>query len=286
MLTAGQKVQRAVLAGTAGRGDVVLRPLLLAGMVMGALGGVACAADIGGSPAPPGYAPALVPVSYYDWTGVYVGGNVGGSWVYHNGATTTDLVSTASFPEPVHDFFWGATGGGQLGFNWFVMPSYLIGAEADFAALTNKRTEEVTFPVGVTASQAERPEFVSTARARFGLTADRFMWYGTGGFAFAEDRITRTQITGTANGATPGTVETVSPRKTGFAVGTGLEYALASNVTTKLEFLYVGLGNETYTFPLAQRTTTATFYTIGLVRFGLNLKFGGGDPQPPIRARD
>lgn len=283
MLTAGQRVRRAGLKGT---GDVVFRPLLLAGMVMGALAGAASAADIGGPPVPSGYAPAVVPTPYYDWTGLYVGGNFGGGWVFHNGATTTDLVSGASFAEPIHGEFWGVAGGAQLGFNWFVLPSYLVGTEADFAALSNRNTETVTDPAGTTASQTEHPELLSTVRVRFGLTADRFNWYATGGIAWADDRITRTQVTGIVNSAVPGTVETVTHSGVGFAVGTGLEYAVASHVTTRLEFLYVGLGSETYTFPLAARTTTATFDTIGLVRFGLNYNFGGGDAQAPIRTRD
>jgi outer membrane immunogenic protein len=279
MLTVGQRARRAVLEGT---GDVVFRPLLLAGMVVGAVGGAASAADIGGPPASPDY---VVPTPYYDWTGLYIGGNIGGAWEYHNGATTTDLVSGKSFAEPIHDRFWGVAGGAQLGFNWFVLPSYLVGTEADFTALTNKHSDSLTDSTG-TATQAEHPEMLSTIRLRVGLTADRFLWYGTGGVAWVDDRFTRTQVSGAANGATAGTVETVNYTGIGYAVGTGLEYAMMSHVTARVEFLYVGLGTETYTFPLAHRTTSATFDTIGLVRFGLNYRFGGGDAQVPIRARD
>ena len=128
---------------------------------------------------------------------------------------------------------------------------------------------------------------MSTARARFGLTADRWMWYGTGGVAWADDRITRTQLVAspTTSSAPAGTIETLNHTNIGFAVGTGLEYAIMSHLTTRLEFLYVGLGNQTYSFPVSMTRSTAGFDSIGLVRFGLNYKFGGGDPLAPISAR-
>ena len=280
-------------ATSRGLGDSVLGRLLLSAGLMGLGASAALAADIAVPESrapvpPPTYAPIPSPTPYYDWTGFYVGGNVGGGWVFHNHATTTDLVSGATFPEPMDGNFWGFAGGAQVGFNWFVLPSYLIGAEADFSALSNSNTESLVDPsTGASASLNERPEWVSTVRVRVGLTADRFMWYGTGGVAWVQDRLTRTQIGGPAvNNATPGTVETVNHSGVGFAVGTGVEYAVMSHVTARVEFLYIGLGDETFSFPLAQRSTTANFDTIALIRFGLNYKFGGGDPLAAISARD
>jgi len=52
----------------------VMRKLLLAGISFAALvAGPALAADLGR----PVYRPVLAPVAVYNWTGFYVGGNVG-----------------------------------------------------------------------------------------------------------------------------------------------------------------------------------------------------------------
>ncbi len=158
----------------------------------------------------------------------------------------------------------------------FRPPNFIVGAEADFDALSNKGT--ASFADGST--QAGKTEFVSTACARIGLTADRFLWYVTGGFAWAQNQFTRTQVTGTVNGAGPGTVETLTKDGIGYAVGTGLEYAFASHWTARFEFLAISLGTESFTFPLSARSTTAASETIGQVRFGVNYKFGGGDVVP------
>ena len=266
-------------------GDNVLTRLLLAGGVTLALGCAASAADMAVAPGPGGYAPVVAPAPYpyYDWTGIYLGPNIGAAWASLNNAATTDVITGATVGSTTSSgvWNWGIGGGGQVGANWFFAPNFIVGAEADFDALSNKGT--VSFADGST--QAGKAQYVSTARARIGLTADRFLWYVTGGFAWAQNQFTRTQTTGTVNGAGPGTVETVTKDGIGYAAGTGLEYAFASHWIARVEFLVISLGTESYTFPLSARTTTAASETIGQVRFGVNYKFGGGDVVP-IRARD
>lgn len=261
----------------------MLKRLLLAGGIVAVFGGAASAADIAVPPGPSGYAPVVVPTPYYDWTGIYLGANVGAAWAAVSGSATTGTL----IPFPVATIAgsqasWGIGGGGQVGFNWFFVPNFMVGAEADIDALSNNGS--VSLADGST--QTDKTQYVSTARLRLGLTADRFLWYVTAGFAWAQDQFARTQVTGTVGGAGPGTVETVTHNSTGYAVGTGLEYAFASHWTTRVEFLLVQVGGESYTFPIAGRVTTTGSETIGQVRFGVSYKFGGGDPVPPISARD
>src|SRR5688572_10503533 len=81
----------------------------------------------------------------YDWTGFYVGGNLGGAW----GDTSIDAtVGPGTGPivlPPVDaalinqtrsddDNKGGFTGGGQIGYNW-QSGSLLLGIETDFGAL-------------------------------------------------------------------------------------------------------------------------------------------------------
>lgn len=227
------------------------------------------------------YAPVVVPTPYYDWSGFYLGGNAGGDWIFNSGTTIIDTVVGGVIATNERNSVWGFAGGGQIGYNYFFVPNFIVGVEADIDGLTNRT------PINTMdgSSLIDRAQFVTTARARLGLTADRLLFYATGGLAYTEDRITRDQITGTVNGATPGTVETLNHYLLGFAVGGGLEYALLSHVTARAEFLFIGLGDERYTFPIAGRQVTASYDTIGIVRAGVNYKFGGGDPVGAIAAK-
>ena len=85
--------------------------------------GVASAGDLA-PPAPYPYAgPPPLPV-YWTWTGLYVGGNVGGAWA---SGTLTDSFTGANISETKNGFI----GGGQIGFN-YQMGSFVVGAEWQF----------------------------------------------------------------------------------------------------------------------------------------------------------
>ena len=81
------------------------------------------------------------PVVVYDpWTGFYIGANIGGGWGDRNvNYEPNDLVSFSLFfsrfllgaPPPVSINTSGVLGGLQVGYNWQMGPSLLIGAEAD-----------------------------------------------------------------------------------------------------------------------------------------------------------
>jgi len=259
----------------------VLDRLLLAGVVSSVIGGAAVAADIDVAPQSSYYPAAVTPAPYYDWTGIYVGGNIAGAWVAQNGISVTDSV-TGGLLAAGQGPSLGFGGGGQLGANWQWSRSFVIGIEGDIDALSNKSS----FSLADGSTQTDKTPFISTVRARVGLTADRFMWYGTFGGAWSEDQVSRSQNSGTVNGAGPGTVESANRSSMGWAVGTGLEYAFASNWTVRLEYLYAHLDGEGYTFPLSQRTTETSAEIVNQVRAGVSFKFGGGDTVGAVRARD
>jgi outer membrane immunogenic protein len=254
----------------------VIRRLLLASVVIGAFASEAHAADL---PVGPGGPYAVTPITYYNWSGIYFGGNVGGAWANQSTAIETDNVTGATFP-PNANTSSGFAGGGQVGVNWFFSPSFVLGLEGDFDALSNNAS--AVSPDG-SAIYGDKQKFLSTVRGRLGLTADRFMWYFTGGFAWGEEQVTRTEISGTVNNASPGAVETITNNMLGWTAGSGVEFAFAPNWTARLEYLYVHLDGVSYTFPLAERTITTPFDGISLLRLGVNYKFGWG---APIVARD
>src|SRR5579863_5226739 len=81
--------------------------------------GPALAADIQ-APAPV-YSknPVMVPSPNYDWSGFYLGANVGGSWG-HAASTNTALDGTFVASGSRNDS--AVIGGGQIGYNFMVSP--------------------------------------------------------------------------------------------------------------------------------------------------------------------
>jgi outer membrane immunogenic protein len=222
-------------------------------------------------------APVVPPVPYYDWSGFYIGGNVGGSWGHSsstNSALDGTFVSSGSRTDSA------VIGGGQIGYNFMVAPHFLLGVEADVQGSSSKNT--ATSPDGSNSYSSKLDDF-GTVRGRAGFTADNWLFYGTGGFAWSQGSVTRTQITAVASvppiPAAAGTVETVDNTRTGWAAGVGVEYGITPNWTVRAEYLYLDLGTITSVFPLSNRQQT-TSANMSIARIGVNYKFGG-----PVVAR-
>ena len=222
--------------------------------------------------------PAMVPpVPSYDWSGFYVGGNIGGSWGH---ATATDAALDGTFVSSGSRDNSAVIGGGQIGYNFMVAPHFLLGLEADAQASSSRST--VTSPDGSN-SFASRLDDFGTVRGRIGFTEDNWLFYGTGGFAWSQGSVTRTQIAAVASvppiPAPAGTVETANNTRTGWAAGAGVEYGITPNWTVRAEYLYLDLGTVTSVFPLANRQQTGSA-NMSIARIGVNYKFGG-----PVVAR-
>ena len=257
-------------------------------VVMGllALTGSAVAADLPVKAPPPA-------ATAYDWTGVYVGGHIG----YAAGSSRWSAMPTGA-PGPVQsgslDLFKAFNGfdgmgsyfeGFQAGYNYMLPSRWLFGVEADVSfpsTITGSST--LSSAASGMASYAETVEFSGTLRGRIGyapnLGATHWLFYATGGFAWSYDQFTRTQIAGTPAGGTavPGQVENlfVVPRVGGVA-GAGVELALPSNWTARLEYLFTDYGNRGVTFPAGAQRFNSDL-NVSELRFGLNYRLNG-DPN-------
>jgi outer membrane immunogenic protein len=221
--------------------------------------GVAQAADI----ARPVYQAPPVVVAY-NWSGFYIGGNLGYGWGNQNGSA---LGLEAS--EGIDGWF----AGGQIGWNWqapgspwvwgFEVDSQFgnIGIDRLFATRGNNA-------IGVWSSL----DYFGTARLRLGYAWDRVMFYGTGGLAWGTNEIGGSLL---VNGTTFNNAGT-SNSHVGWTLGAGFEWALIDNWTAKVEYLYLNLGNENY-FP---NTIAGLGFDADLdvhtVKVGLNYRFGHG----------
>jgi outer membrane immunogenic protein len=250
----------------------------------------ALAADLSPArPAPAPYrAPVIVPI--YDWSGCYLGANVGGHYGWDKITTTTSVNNVgaggAAFLDgltPVTIHPQGVIGGVQGGCN-AQFSSFVIGFEVDADWLGGRQSRTVTVGAGAPIAAGDfmtneiNATFLATARARAGVALDRLLLFVTGGAAFGT--IKTTDTLGTFGGAFVSTTSTTTNR-TGWTAGAGLEYAMSQNWLFKAEYLYVDLGSFDAAIACAlicidvNDTTAHHKYTDHIGRIGINYKFGG-----------
>jgi outer membrane immunogenic protein len=201
-------------------------------------------------------------VAAYNWTGFYVGGNVGYGWGVSNnslsasqginfGAGYTDTLTATDSNK-----MSGVIGGVQAGWNWQVQ-NFLIGIETDIQASGQKRTNSYgatiidptspKFNNAVAVTDSAKLDWFGTARGRFGVTSDRWLVYATGGLAFGEVKESGNAQPTNAFGAIINAplVWNQSTTKVGWTIGAGVENAISANWSWKIEYLYMDLGNIT-----------------------------------------
>jgi outer membrane immunogenic protein len=255
----------------------VVKKLIIAGLSLIAslvaldIGSSALAADVAVEPI---YASYGVPVSVaYNWTGFYIGANVGGHFAQDKISTTTIVpggvliagVIDATSPGTINPS--GFLGGLQAGYNWQVGRIF-AGLEVDGDWLGGTASRSVTFnppfaPASVM-TNASQAQFLLTVRPRVGAVLDRWLLYVTGGLAFetfiTDDTFTFGGETNRRN------------TRTGEAIGGGIEYAVLDSWTLRLEYLYVTFGSSETDFPLAPLAVHHQF-SDNVVRIGINHRF-------------
>jgi outer membrane immunogenic protein len=220
-------------------GVVMKSSVLAAIIVVGAAGG-AWAADV--SPPRPAPAPVVVPppALKYNWTGFYIGGNVGYGW-----ARVTGSDGGVSVSEDLS----GVIAGGLVGFNWQA-GMFVGGIEADYQWSDQKVSIfDATF----------RISSFATVRGRAGVAVDNVYIYGTGGYAHFEFKGEDSTFSVTEN-------------RGGWTVGAGIDVAVVGNLIARGEYLYLRSFDKTYT------DGTKDYVTDNVVRGALVYKFGGGAP--------
>ena len=225
-------------------------------------------------------APLVAPA--YDWTGVYVGANLG------HGVSNDPSRSVLTLGVPgAFDTFnlssQGVLGGGQIGYNWQPAPSWLLGIEGDIQATAQTNaTACVTFcaPLGLITQASQKLPWFGTLRGRLGWTNGQALYYVTGGWAYG--RVTSNYA---VQIGPPLDSHSFGETRSGWTIGAGMEAQLGGNWTGKIEYLYVDLGTVTNSFaytplPLATYLETSEIHD-HIVRAGVNYRFGNGWPATP-----
>ncbi|KZD20786.1 outer membrane protein [Tardiphaga robiniae] len=214
------------------------------------------------------------PVVAADWTGWYLGGNVGSG----TGRDRSSISKPGDLPgDPATSLIFnlapdGINGGLQLGYNWQAA-NWVYGLEADIQA-SSQRDNKTVIDFGSLAYDAKLPWF-GTVRGRLGYSVGSTLFYATGGYAYGgvKTKISEDGIQ----------VFNVSTTKSGWTAGAGIETPFrllglfGPNWTSKTEYLYVDLGTASNT---VNTTTVTTNVTEHIFRTGLNYHFNS-----PVVAR-
>jgi outer membrane immunogenic protein len=261
-----------------------MKRFLLATAAFGVLALPAMAADM--NPVPVYRAPVPVPVQVLTWSGCYVGGTVGGvwgsnsnSWAANPNSGFTPAGAAAINSQTASTInHSGVIGGVEGGCNYQVSPWFVVGLEGDWqgTGLSGSNTGAVNF-AGTTNPWTESwsSHWLATIRGRAGYAAGPWLFYVTGGGAFANvsfsDAISFPG-SGSANAASQSTTTS------GWTLGGGVEWMFAPNWTVKGEYLYVDVPGTSFTSvnpAFANATITHTHGDLkeSTARVGVNYKF-------------
>ncbi len=233
------------------------RPLACAAFIAATLTAVslstfsAAAADLAAQP-PAAAAPS--------WTGFYLGLHGGGGW----GKSRLEDPSFSMTYAPFDTKSNGWLAGAQMGANW-QFGNMVVGGELDLSWSSikgNTPPDPAFFVSGVSLNY----EALATGTGRVGYAAGNFLGYVKGGVAWANVDIK-------AGTATPAPLD-VNHQRTGLTAGAGVEMALTSNLSTRLEYDYVYFGSDA--IQLNGRFGPSNVdHELQLVKLGLNWRING-----------
>ncbi|HLH97230.1 MAG TPA: carbohydrate porin [Xanthobacteraceae bacterium] len=237
-------------------------------MVLASVGGAA-AADLNFK-APPRSAP-----SAYDWTGFYAGGHLGlawgtSDWTSPPNSGSVNMWQGLDIFKESGSFF----GGIQVGYDKMLPNRVVLGAVADWSfppfpdpasGLTIGGISTLISPKNGLETYSESMLHFGTVRARLGYSPGNWLLYATGGFAFAYDQLTLTQVSS-------GTADMPFLWRLGWAAGAGVEVPVVPHWTGGIEYLFADFGNQSVSFPTFGQTFTSNL-ELQEVRAFLNYRF-------------
>ncbi len=191
-------------------------------------------------------APAYSAPAYSNWSGFYLGLNAG----YGFGKSNWDAPAVSPSPK-------GGLFGVTAGYN-FQTGTWLWGAEGDFDISTMKGSATCSG----TGTCDTKNSWLATVRGRLGYAGwNNWLPYITGGLAMGDIKASNSLRTD------------ASKTKMGYALGAGVEYAMMTNWSVKLEYLYVDLGKFDCGVACSTTTPDNVSFKANVVRAGLNYRF-------------
>jgi opacity protein-like surface antigen/outer membrane protease len=226
-----------------------------------------------------------VPIVVWSWTGLYVGGHIGGG------------LGSTQISDPAGPSIYGgnvrspaALGGLQAGYNWQAPNSHWVfGVEADASALGADGTATCLASSGVfiSANCHVRQNASGSLTGRIGFAAGpqgHTLIYAKAGAAWLEE-----QIDITTNAAYPPISTGFSGPRLGWTVGAGLEKAITPAWSFRVEYDYANYGSANVATPASYLQvlppspfsyvatsggTGSVSQNVQTFKMGLNLKLG------------
>ena len=170
----------------------------------------------------------------YDWTGIYFGGDGGFGWTKPTG---TLLDATGNPLAPYNYRVQGPVAGLFTGGNYQIN-KLVLGVEGDWQWSNLIGNSQTLAPLGAAGVFPGGPFTISTTvkdyasiRGRIGFALDRFLLFGTGGWAWGNPS-TSYALTGAAPFVNNG------GSSIGWTAGFGVDYALSDSVFGRFEYRY------------------------------------------------
>jgi len=187
-------------------------------------------------------APAAA-IAINNWTGFYVGAM--GGYAQENSSDVGQLS--------------GGFAGGTVGYNWQA-GNLVLGLEADAA------WADVGATLGIAglASVDYTIRSMGTVRGRIGYAFDQVLVYGTGGYAWSDNRLTASAL---------GVSISDSQFHSGWTVGAGVEVMFAPKWSVKAEYLYRSFEGQTYFAGIAPPGVATGTINLNSVQVGVNYHF-------------
>jgi outer membrane immunogenic protein len=173
----------------------------------------------------PGY--VVPPIA--NWTGFYIGGNVGGAW---SDVEWSDISLTG---ERLNNTASGFIGGGQIGYNQ-QFGNLVLGVEATVSGADLSQDFRSIVP---TVNFSTDVNTIVTVTGRFGVAADQWLFYGKAGWAGAQVEFSGRNTVGPDSFS-------FDDWRNGWTVGAGLEYKIARNVSFGVEYSFIELDSDNH----------------------------------------
>jgi outer membrane immunogenic protein len=210
------------------------------------------------------------------WTGWYLGVHGGAAWMSTPTWNVTDPTGTLASQSFTGNTTLGAVGGLQGGYNWQVLPAWVLGVEGDISwtSLQSQITNQpllrangasvcpstpgvipITNSCGTQMSQNER--WLASVRGKVGFTGwwNNTMLYATGGIAWANAEYTAQTLTGPFSAVQNFQSNTsITTTNTGWVAGGGAEWQATTNILLRAEYLYYRINGG--------QTSSATFVPV------------------------
>jgi opacity protein-like surface antigen/outer membrane protease len=242
--------------------------------------------------------PAVAADGPVDWSGFYLGGHVGA------------FTGTATFSDPGGPSLYGDAvttpgfaGGLQAGYNWLAAPQWVLGIEVEGSILSSQGNNTClqSTPDIIGSNCKATPRETATFTGRLGYLTEpggRTMLFAKGGGAWMRSDLSANPnnafgpiggFTGTLTGdpAVQNAPTTQSLSTWGWTVGAGVEYAIASNWSVKMEYDYLRFTGATVDTPATISVTPGGVVTgmpspgpasvtqdLHFVKLGLNYRWG------------